>query len=147
MLIVYDGVNSNNERSIRVFHELFFHFQTFRSHNFPWIKSAEIVMTCEKTSDVLINMRIWKSMSLPISPWTLEEYYLAIRDDQFFGEVKEQLTPPGGLPKDFDESDFECRKALIDAKCPIAGNCARLMFDLTYEAAREYRQTIMHVRG
>ena len=37
------------------------------------------------------------------------------------------------------ECDFECRKALIDAKYSIAGNCARLMFDLIYEAAREYQ--------
>lgn len=66
----------------------------------------------------------------------------------FFADVKAKLIPLGGLPRDFDDNSLENRKRLIDEKYAVAGNCARFMFDYSYqEVMDEIEKTIEEVHG
>lgn len=131
-LIVYDGVKSKNRENMKVFSDIFSHIRDCIGSNYP---PVQIVITSEQSVNVLYDLDVFTSEVLSLNPWTIEDYYLAIKNDHFFEEVKDNLIPPEGLPeKDTHLTDeIEWRKSLIDAKYPIAGNCARFMFDLNYE--------------
>jgi DNA polymerase III delta prime subunit len=71
--------------------------------------------------------------------WSIQDYYTAVQNDEFFNSVAGNLdADPGLLVIPFNEVALDLtperyRQRLIDAKYGIAGGCARWMFDYNTE--------------
>jgi hypothetical protein len=96
----------------------------------------QIVVTSKQAGNVPKIVKVYSpsmAKEIKFKPWTLEQYYEAIKNDVFFTDVREILCP------DLHESHIprEIREEAISNKYQFAGYCARFMFDMTEEAIKE----------
>jgi hypothetical protein len=95
---------------------------------FPLHRPIQFIVTSEQTvkMDLLvvraINAKVCPK-TVATDPWTIDDYKEAVAVDEFWEEVKGKLG--------WDESYRGAREDLIDEKFPLAGTCARFMFDLS----------------
>lgn len=142
--IFYDGIMSQSEKD--TFHNVFWNLNIKNKNDYLF----QLVITSEQslTLDRFFKRRGYSWKEQRINPWTIDQYYLAVHDSSFFADVKAKLIPLRGLPSDFDDNSLENRKRLIDEKYAVAGNCARFMFDYSYEEViSEIEKTIEEVHS
>ncbi len=124
-LIVYDGINKSNYREWKSIIEN--HLKQVRN------LTSEVPL-CFILSSLQTNIvDAYKGVvSCPIrelrmKPWSKSMFYKAVEDDEIFEAVKDKFDID---PTWIDSEDKASRRALVDEKFPLAGFCARWMFDV-----------------
>ena len=127
--VVYDGVETKSETGLEQFKAL------LRRVNEKYIP-RQIVVTSQQAGNVpkIVNtITSRRTKEIKFKPWTLEDYYEAIRNDAFFNDVRGVLCPELHDP----HVPILKRVEAISNKYQFAGFCTRFMFDMTAEDVKK----------
>jgi hypothetical protein len=137
-IVVFDGIVREQKEAFATFLTKI-NAKAPRDH-----RPIQMFITSEQTTKIpdTILSAIGANVSPKIvrtDPWKIQDYYAAVEIDAFWNDVKAKF--------DWDENETDSqvyRERLVDEKLPLAGTCARFMFDYTKDQVIEKIEEAVH---